>query len=116
MNAAARTDRWLPEQGGRVTLEGQSWRFGLRTAREGRLHLTGLILDSTGHPLAKGALHVATQSGFEQSLALNGQPISLAIPSREGSHLVQIDLSDSQNAPDPVWEQFGWRWEPGAIK
>jgi len=106
------TARWLSRSAIRVEFEGQTITFGLRTLRAGHLRLGGLIKDSEGRPLDQGALRIATQSGFEQTRALTGRPISLAVPSTGGRCVIQVDLTASPSTSTALWDQFEWSWQP----
>jgi hypothetical protein len=90
LTTQTQTARWLPRQGGPVEIEGKTIAFGLRTLRAGDPHLERNMKDRDGRPLDKGALRIATLSGFEQTQALTGEPFSLAVESRGGGRVIQV--------------------------
>jgi len=86
----------------------------LRSPRAGIVHLEGLVTDATGKPINDNPLRVTTDSGFEQTPAVQGQTFSVLIPSTGGDCKITLALVDATpgNAP-PRLEKLRWSWENG---
>ncbi len=107
-----RTARWLPRERGRVELERKTVTFGLRSPRAGRLELAGILTDAKGTPLATDSFRISTRSGFEQTVAVTGQPVRLTVPSGGGPCVIELECSRAEGASNVVWDKLRWNWEP----
>ncbi len=105
--------RVLPRDPQNLAFDKNTINLRLRSPRAGTLHLVGLVTDARGKPIGEKTLRITADADFEQTLPLQGEPLSAAIPSTGGGCKITLTLTDPAftNAFGPRLEGFQWRWE-----
>lgn len=98
----------------RVPLRNRLAGFYFRSPRPGTLRFQALVTDGQGHAVQGNRLRAWAYGGWENNLALNGQPVMLAVPVTGGTTRISWAVLEPPADGDATLNltQLAWSWEP----